>query len=70
LEITKTEVPVLHTKMIQIGKKPEDDIELTLDGMNWGEMAFQEECPKIRIEEPPLIEIDSYLDKRGSGTYD
>jgi hypothetical protein len=46
-------------------EEPEDDIELTLDGMNWGEMAFQEECPKIRIEEPPLIEIDSYLDKEG-----
>jgi len=46
-------------------EEPEDEVELTLGGMDWGVVALQEECPKIRIEEPPLIKIDSYFDKEG-----
>lgn len=45
-------------------EEPEDsEPDLTLGGANWGDMAVWDDCPKIRIENPPLITIKPYLDK-------
>lgn len=43
--------------------EPDGDVNLELgSGMDWGETIWSE-CPKIKKVLPPLITIDSYLDK-------
>ena len=45
--------------------EPEDSEPLTLGtGMNWGDSVW-DECPKIRVEKPPLITVSPYMGKDG-----
>ena len=45
--------------------EPEETETLTLgSGLNWGDSVWNE-CPKIRIEKPPLIKVSPYIGKDG-----